>query len=72
MTTPHLPHFFTPYAPLTNPLRCTGDDIGEARLDLGASTMSRHVVFFNNLEKDEMYRRFGNSIAEILSTYPGR
>ena len=34
--------------------------------------MSRHVVFFNNLEKDEMYRRFGNSIAEILSTYPGR
>ena len=53
-------------------MQCTDDDIGEARLDLGASMMSRHVMFFNNLEKDEMYRRFGDSIAEILSTYPGR
>ncbi|KAG2424815.1 hypothetical protein HXX76_014236 [Chlamydomonas incerta] len=45
----------------------------ETRLSLGsASTMDKHVTWLNNLDKDAKYQRFGRSVNELLSVYPGR
>ena len=47
------------------------DTSDQPRLDLG-SKLSKMCLFFNNLERDALYRQFGGSVTDILQTYPGR
>ncbi|GIM08138.1 hypothetical protein Vretimale_12173, partial [Volvox reticuliferus] len=50
-----------------------GGDGEEPRLNLGSSsTMTKHVAFLNDLERDSRFQRYGRNLGDLLNTFPGR